>query len=48
MIKNLTYLMMGILFFSNVQAEQNRSQKAKVMFKYTHPCPSTGKTKAQP
>ena len=28
-----------------VQAEQHRSQKAKVIFKYSHTCPSTGRNK---
>ena len=28
-----------------VQAEQHRNQKAKAIFKYTHPCPATGNTK---
>ena len=27
------------------QAEYHRSQKAKTIFKYSHPCPSTGRTK---
>ncbi|PKO53224.1 MAG: HNH endonuclease [Betaproteobacteria bacterium HGW-Betaproteobacteria-20] len=26
----------------NAQAEQHRNQKAKSIFKYSHPCPSTG------
>jgi|TARA_B110000908_G_C9849043_1_gene269065 5-methylcytosine-specific restriction endonuclease McrA len=29
----------------SVQAESNRSYKAKKAFKITHPCPSTGRTK---
>lgn len=29
----------------NASAEQHRSQKAKAIFKYSHPCPSTGRTK---
>lgn len=27
------------------QAERHRNQKAKYIFKYTHPCPSTGRRK---
>lgn len=29
----------------NAPAEYHRSQKAKTLFKYTHPCPATGKSK---
>ncbi len=34
-----------LLFTTLSHAEYHRSQKAKVIFKYEHPCPSTGKTK---
>ena len=30
---------------TNANAEAHRSQKAKTIFKYTHPCPSTGRNK---
>jgi hypothetical protein len=33
-----------IVSFST-HAEYQRSQKAKVIFKFSHPCPSTGRTK---
>ena len=29
----------------NASAEYHRSQKAKTIFKYSHPCPATGRTK---
>ena len=29
----------------NASAEYHRSQKAKAMFKFTHPCPANGRTK---
>jgi hypothetical protein len=34
-----------ILISYNASAEQHRSQKAKAIFKYSHPCPSTGRNK---
>ena len=33
------------LIITNANAEYHRSQKAKTIFKYSHPCPSTGQTK---
>jgi hypothetical protein len=44
MIKPLCIFII-ILFSFPVGAEQHRSQKAKVIFKYSHPCPSTGHNK---
>ena len=42
-----SYAILVILFFlpriSN--AEYHRSQKVKAIFKYSHPCPSTGRNK---
>ena len=44
----MRYLML-ILFLTvtsfNASAEYHRSQKAKTIFKYSHPCPATGRTK---
>jgi hypothetical protein len=37
-------LILAIVSF-NVQAEQHRSQKAKSIFKFSNPCPSTGRNK---
>lgn len=37
--------MLGLMLCSTVQAERHRSQKAKAIFKYSHPCPSTGRVK---
>jgi hypothetical protein len=34
-----------VLISSNVMAEAHRSQKAKTIFKYSHPCPSTNRNK---
>lgn len=44
MKKLLIFLLMA-LFCAGALAEKNRSQKAKNIFKYSHPCPSTGRTK---
>ena len=39
-------ILLFLLLLPNVsRAEYHRSQKAKTVFKYTHPCPSTGRTK---
>ena len=40
-------LLIIILLLSPIclYAEQHRSQKAKAMFKFTHPCPANGRTK---
>lgn len=40
-------LLTAILCFSslNASAEFHRSQKAKTSFKYSHPCPATGRSK---
>jgi hypothetical protein len=43
---NIKFIFYSFLFFSiSVNAEQHRSQKAKVIFKFSHPCPSTGRNK---
>lgn len=34
-----------LTIWSPSYAEQHRSQKAKTAFKYSHPCPITGRTK---
>lgn len=43
MIKSLLLILTLASF--NAQAEQHRSQKAKSIFKFNHPCPSTGRNK---
>ena len=42
-----SYAILVILFFLPAisNAEYHRSQKAKANFKYSHPCPSTGRNK---
>lgn len=45
MNRSLTILVICFMFCSLAQAEQHRSHKAKVIFKYSHPCPSTGRNK---
>ena len=42
-----SYAILVILFLlpSVSNAEYHRSQKAKAIFKYSHPCPSTGRNK---
>ena len=42
-----SYAILVLLFFlpSISHAEHHRSQKAKAIFKYSHPCPSTGRNK---
>lgn len=40
----LSILILTLVSF-NASAEFHRSQKAKAIFKYSHPCPSTGRTK---
>jgi hypothetical protein len=45
LLNHLTAFILGLLLCSNVQAEQHRSQKAKAIFKHSHPCPATGRTK---
>lgn len=44
MKKIIIVALLGLTTFS-ANAEYHRSQKAKSMFKHSHPCPSTGKTK---
>ena len=34
-----------VLVTTDTYAEYHRSQKAKAIFKYSHPCPANGKTK---
>ena len=43
----MNYLLLFILIFpiTTAQAENHRSQKAKSIFKYEHPCPSPARTK---
>lgn len=45
MIRFLFIFIMCFIFSLSVQAAQYRSQKAKSIFKYSHPCPATGKVK---
>lgn len=40
----ITIVVLSLISF-NASAEYRRSQKAKAFFKYSHPCPSTGRTK---
>ena len=44
-MKFLAACMLLLMFCSLAQAEQHRSQKAKAIFKYSQPCPSTGRNK---
>lgn len=44
-IIKLITIIVALTICSNSYAEQHRSQKAKVIFKYSHPCPSTGRNK---
>ena len=43
----MKYLILLILLSTNISAhaEYHRSQKAKNIFKYEHPCPATGRSK---
>ena len=44
----MSKLIIALLLFIiclNVSAEYHRSQKAKTIFKYEHPCPATGRVK---
>lgn len=43
-MKYIIFLLMLTLSFS-AYAEYHRSQKAKNLFKQSHPCPATGKSK---
>ena len=45
MIRLFFTFIIALGFCLPVHPEQHRSQKAKVIFKYSHPCPSTGRTK---
>lgn len=45
MINKYIFLLLLVLATTETNAEYHRSQKAKAIFKYTHPCPATGKTK---
>ena len=42
-MKSFTILIILFLLPSISNAEYHRSQKAKTIFKYSHPCPSTGR-----
>lgn len=44
-MSKLLIVLMLALISTNAIAEYHRIQKAKVIFKYNHPCPSTGRTK---
>lgn len=44
-ILKITILILIASLSLGAQAEQHRSQKAKTAFKYSHPCPATGRTK---
>lgn len=45
MYAKIIFALVFLIFSLNSQAENHRSQKAKTAFKYSHPCPSTGRTK---
>lgn len=45
MRNQIIIILMALTICSTSQAELHRSQKAKVIFKYSHPCPSTGRNK---
>ena len=38
-------LLILLVVSTNVYSESHRSQKAKVIFKFEHPCPATGRFK---
>lgn len=44
MIRLLLTFIVALGFCLPVHSEQHRSQKAKNIFKYSQPCPSTGRT----
>ena len=44
-MRHLLLFICLVLISFNVLAEYHRSQKAKNIFKYEHPCPSTGRVK---
>jgi hypothetical protein len=44
-MNKLIAALMLILISTSIFAETHRSQKAKAIFKYSHPCPSTGRPK---
>ena len=44
-MKSIAILLFLLLFPNVSSAEYHRSQKAKTVFKYSHPCPSTGRRK---
>ena len=39
------FLLLLALITNDVNAEYHRSQKAKTIFKYSHPCPATNRNK---
>lgn len=45
MIRFLLSFMLVVGCCLPAQAEQHRNQKAKVIFKYSHPCPATARIK---
>ena len=45
MMKQTIFLLLLVLMVTNAHAEYHRSQKAKTIFKYTHPCPATNRNK---
>lgn len=44
-MKTLLSVLILTLLSTSAVAEYHRSQKAKAIFKYTHPCPANGRTK---
>ena len=44
-LNRLSIFIIALSFSQTLPAELHRGQKAKVIFKYSHPCPSTGRSK---
>ena len=44
-MKTLLSVLILTLLSTSAEAEYHRSQKAKAIFKYAHPCPASGRTK---
>ena len=44
-MKTFIFALVLALMVTNANAETHRSQKAKNLFKYTHPCPATNRNK---